>query len=347
MRIDGADTVQASASQRNNPDPNGVQPKTYQYATPDGRFVYFTSGEKLTNNSQAEPGVPDLYRYDVDSGGLVDLTAADPDGAGVQGVLGVSDNGNRVYFAATGALAPGATDNGPEPLRARRRHDDVHHGSRPKASPATPRTGRRDDAKLSRVTPSGGPAVRLPRMSSSATTTPGSWSSTSTTCRRRVRLRLLPSGRTARRPRTRILAHRRGSDLAQRDSTLPAPEPLRRRDDGVLHQPERLRPDDTNGKYDAYMWEDGASSCVSTGSSANRVLVRRRLGERQRRVLPDPRAAGRDRHRQLGRPLRRAGRRRPGHPEPAPAAATVPGRGLQAAGDPADRPAAQRHHRGR
>ena len=49
---------QASASQRNNPDPNGVQPKSYQYATPDGRFVYFTSGEKLTNNSQAEPGAP-------------------------------------------------------------------------------------------------------------------------------------------------------------------------------------------------------------------------------------------------------------------------------------------------
>ncbi len=38
-----------------SPDPNGVQPKAYQYATPDGRFVYFTSGEKLTNNSQAEP----------------------------------------------------------------------------------------------------------------------------------------------------------------------------------------------------------------------------------------------------------------------------------------------------
>ena len=54
----GPTTDHVSASQRNNPDPNGVQPKTYQYATPDGRFVYFTSGEKLTNNSQAEPGNP-------------------------------------------------------------------------------------------------------------------------------------------------------------------------------------------------------------------------------------------------------------------------------------------------
>ena len=34
MRIDGTSTEQVSESQRNTPDPNGVQPKSYQYATP-------------------------------------------------------------------------------------------------------------------------------------------------------------------------------------------------------------------------------------------------------------------------------------------------------------------------
>ena len=113
VRIDRSRPTMPRRRSATTPDPNGVQPKTYQYATPDGRFVYFNSGEKLTNNSQAEPGIPDLYRYDVDTGALVDLTTADPDGAGVQGVIGVSDNGNRVYFAATGGSRPA------RPTRAR------------------------------------------------------------------------------------------------------------------------------------------------------------------------------------------------------------------------------------
>ena len=58
MRIDGTSTKHVSESQRTNPDPNGSQDKTYQFATPDGSFAFFTSGEKLTNNSQAEPGRP-------------------------------------------------------------------------------------------------------------------------------------------------------------------------------------------------------------------------------------------------------------------------------------------------
>jgi hypothetical protein len=62
----------------------------------------------------ASPG-NDLYEYDVARPAgerLIDLSAdheaSDPNGAEVQGVLGTSDDGTYVYFAANGVLAAGA-----------------------------------------------------------------------------------------------------------------------------------------------------------------------------------------------------------------------------------------------
>ncbi len=109
MRSGGV-TIWVSESQRGTPDPAGPQNKTYWYATPDGASVFFSSGEKLTDDATATAGSPDLYRYDVGSGDLTDLTTQDADGAGIQGVVGVSADGDQVYFAATGDLADGATD---------------------------------------------------------------------------------------------------------------------------------------------------------------------------------------------------------------------------------------------
>jgi hypothetical protein len=49
----------------------------------------------------------DLYSYDADSEELVDLApdTGEADGAGVKGVLGISEDGSYVYFAANGILA--------------------------------------------------------------------------------------------------------------------------------------------------------------------------------------------------------------------------------------------------
>jgi DNA-binding beta-propeller fold protein YncE len=113
MRENGTTTVPISASQRATPDPNGTQPAFWRAATPDGSQVLFTSAEKLTDDATATPGSPDLYRFDVDSGQLTDLTTADPAGGGVLGTLGVSRDGSYVYFAATGVLANGATAGQP------------------------------------------------------------------------------------------------------------------------------------------------------------------------------------------------------------------------------------------
>jgi hypothetical protein len=128
VREDGARTTRISASQRTTPDPNGEKPAAFMAATPDGSKVFFTSCEKLTDDSTAfstaenactsmEFGEAlqgqDLYSYDVESGELTDLTvdtnAGDEKGAAVQGVLGASEDGSYVYFAANGVLRPGAS----------------------------------------------------------------------------------------------------------------------------------------------------------------------------------------------------------------------------------------------
>ena len=67
-------------------------------ASVDGRFAFYTEGERL-------------LRFDVDSGTREELAGA---GAGVQGVVGASDDGSYVYFVADGALAAGAT---PRPVQ--------------------------------------------------------------------------------------------------------------------------------------------------------------------------------------------------------------------------------------
>jgi hypothetical protein len=123
VREDGTTTTRISASQRTVPDPNGPKPAAFMAATPDGSKVFFTSCEKLTDDSTAvstgenlcttKDQGQDLYSYDVDSGELTDLTVdsdgGDLKGTAVQGILGASDDGSYVYFVANGVLAPGAS----------------------------------------------------------------------------------------------------------------------------------------------------------------------------------------------------------------------------------------------
>jgi hypothetical protein len=74
----------------------------YWTASTDGSKVFFTNS-----------GV--AYRYDVESGVTTDLSPDVNPGeeAGVQGVIGASEDGSYVYFVATGRLAAGATPGEP------------------------------------------------------------------------------------------------------------------------------------------------------------------------------------------------------------------------------------------
>ncbi len=111
-------TVQVSASQKTNgpgggKDPKGPQKAAFMEATPDGRYVFFTSSEELTNDAttgSADQG-NDLYRYDTQTGELIDIApdTTDANGAQVRGVIGSSADGSSVYFDANGVLAAGAS----------------------------------------------------------------------------------------------------------------------------------------------------------------------------------------------------------------------------------------------
>jgi Tol biopolymer transport system component len=102
VREDGERTVEASASQRSTPDPHGAIP-FFWGASSDGSEVFFTSVAALTDD--ATIGAVSLYRYDVDTGTLTDLSVdADPEtppGGGVSGVLGIAEDGSRGYFHST------------------------------------------------------------------------------------------------------------------------------------------------------------------------------------------------------------------------------------------------------
>jgi hypothetical protein len=115
----GARTVHVSVSEKVNgsgtggADPNGPKPAAFMRATADGAVALFTSPEELTNSATtgSEDQGNDLYMFNAASGALTDLVVdeSDVNGAEVQGVLGMSEDGGYVYFVANGVLAPGAT----------------------------------------------------------------------------------------------------------------------------------------------------------------------------------------------------------------------------------------------
>jgi hypothetical protein len=133
-RIDGAETDEVSApasgAQPSKCETEGglchPQPAQFWAASANGSVVYFTSKAALTKESHtgAEPTNPgnDLYRYEVGSGTLRDLTpyaynpeerTEEPNGASVLGVVGTSEDGSYVYFVADGHLAEGALGGEP------------------------------------------------------------------------------------------------------------------------------------------------------------------------------------------------------------------------------------------
>ena len=69
----------------------------------------------LTRGPRAKAA--NLYEYDLETGKLSDLTGEATDstgeGAAVQGVVQISEDGSYVYFVAEGALAAGATAGQP------------------------------------------------------------------------------------------------------------------------------------------------------------------------------------------------------------------------------------------
>ena len=85
----------------------------FQWANSETTKIFFTDEEKLTADSTAAPGNPDLYEYDLEKPEgqrLADLTANTSEPADVLGVSGASEDGSYLYFVAQGVLT-GAQQN--------------------------------------------------------------------------------------------------------------------------------------------------------------------------------------------------------------------------------------------
>jgi hypothetical protein len=116
VRENNTTTIPISASQRAG-DLGTVQQATFAGASADGSVVYFMSGSELVEGPETPLGYGRLYRYDLRTGHLSSLavSSAPSDaetGASVQRVIQVSEDGSYVYFTAQGDLAPGASTAG-------------------------------------------------------------------------------------------------------------------------------------------------------------------------------------------------------------------------------------------
>ncbi len=93
-RLNGTDTVQIDASERTVPQAGPAPTARFEGASADGRLVYFTTGEPLVD----EPHGTNFYRYDFDNPSGQRLTAIPLPCAGqTEEVLGVSEAGDFVY----------------------------------------------------------------------------------------------------------------------------------------------------------------------------------------------------------------------------------------------------------
>jgi hypothetical protein len=108
VRIDGLQTLALDANQGGvGPAGNGV----FLTASDDGSVAFFTAPGKLVAGASNYG----LYRYDLEApaGQRLTLLTPGPEAAKVLGMLGASEDGRRIYFAAQGALDPGAEQGRP------------------------------------------------------------------------------------------------------------------------------------------------------------------------------------------------------------------------------------------
>jgi hypothetical protein len=108
-------TIEVSRSQKTNgsgpegTDPLGEQQSArYWGASANGAKVFFTSNAELTEDAYTdEDKAANLYEYNLEDQKLTDLTVdaeAATQGAAVQGVAQISEDGSYLYFVAKGVL---------------------------------------------------------------------------------------------------------------------------------------------------------------------------------------------------------------------------------------------------
>ncbi|HEX5308044.1 MAG TPA: hypothetical protein VFW38_03080 [Solirubrobacteraceae bacterium] len=105
LRENGASTTEIDLTQGGSGTAGGGG---FMLASQDGTKAIFTDESRLTVDSHAEVGKPDLYEYDLDKplgDRLTDITATTGQAADVLGLAGGSTDASYVYYVADGVLA--------------------------------------------------------------------------------------------------------------------------------------------------------------------------------------------------------------------------------------------------
>ncbi len=276
---EGDRTKPISVSERTG-EVGEVKPAVFNDASRDGSIVYFTSRQPLTDESWSDSlnagSSGSLYRYDLDTGELLDLTVtSDPDntfGPSVGGtfVPTASPDGSSVFFVAAGKLTPDAAA-GEQNLYVW--HEDPQTHARTlrlvMRAPSFSASGQYGETSASlpsmlRVSPNGLHAAIQTGGAVAGQPAP--------TCSRDGGLRLegpclrvwaydLPTDQVecASCPRTASAnwGHAIVGNLASNPVT----------DDGrvFFQTPARLNPQDSNNQRDVYEWNDGRQNLISSG----------------------------------------------------------------------------------
>jgi hypothetical protein len=269
VRLNGSATEHISESQRSVPET--PQPATYWTATSDGSAVFFTTAEQLVNGD--EDSSVDLYRFDIASRTLTRLTVGAANGASVTGVVGASTDGAYVYFTATGDLTTNASGEAPKLYVWH--EDEITHETRiTLVGPANGMLGAPLGPSLSgnfaggaRVTPDG---TRLAFISSESLTGFPNEQFLEAYLYDAVTNSLVcascaPNGA----PGTGSILVPRRDEAAPAFNDPSVPGRWLSSDGKVFFTtPDSLVPQDTNGKLDAYEYDDGVARLLSPGTSA-------------------------------------------------------------------------------
>jgi hypothetical protein len=300
-RRSGGQTVGVGAEENSLQDPCGppgavcvgdsANAPQFGAASADGSRVFFTSRDPLVDEDATALG-GDLYMYthsadpeNDDNLTLIsrDLEPGSPDGADVLGVLGASDDGSRVYFAAENQIVPGE-DAKPADIRFYVWDED--EGVRYIGGGLSNPTFRVSDADVfstlqrtrgkRKVSANGRSVLFMSSIPLTADDNGGQpqaylydFAADQLVCAS------CPAASSLGEPGTATSLRSSGSRTRDASSILGNPAPRLLSDDGArafFETDSRLVPEDTNGLVDVYAWEGGASQLISSGQSADRSL---------------------------------------------------------------------------
>lgn len=260
VRENAARTVKLNASRRAVSLGDGTA--RLRAIAPDGSKAVFTDPIPLTDAPNDNGG---LYVYDLESEALRCLTPHAGGTPGVQGILGMSDDGSTVFFVATAALADGAS--------AGAKNLYVVGGGEVELVAVLDNLDRNDwsdnlETRTARVTPDGGHAAFLSRASLTG------YDNTDALTGERVQELFVYDAAES---RLTCVSCNPGGAPPIGGASIPVASsmsypPRIVSDDGdrvLFNSGDALVATDVNGKQDVYEYVDGRPQLISSGTSSD------------------------------------------------------------------------------